>query len=232
MRRVPCVLLAASLAACAGDTPGDPDPNDDLATAAIRVLHTVTDVPAIDVLVDGEVVLTALAAGSASTFIPVADGPRALAFRPTGGAGAVPAHTMTLAAGDSITVLTIDSATVLNPWVLTDSGGVVPANRSKLRTLHFAELAPAIDIWRTQPDWQTPITFMFPHGYREITPYMESDPGVWTVLVGTVQRVGGVPSLLDTLLLTGDILVPAGESRTVIVLDALGGGLAYQVITP
>lgn len=224
--------MLVALAACASDTPGDPDPNDPLATAAIRVLHTVADVPSIDVLVDGDVVLTALAAGSASAFIPVADGARSLAFRATGATGAGPAHTMTLAIGDSITVLTIDSATVLNPWVLTDTGGVVPANRSKLRALHFAENAPPIDIWRTQPDWQTPITFMFPHGYREITPYMESDPGTWTVLVSTLQRVGGVPDLRDTLLITGEIMVPAGESRTVIVLDAPGGGLAYQVITP
>jgi hypothetical protein len=225
------MMLAAALAACASDTPGDPDPND-LATAAIRVLHTVADVPAIDVLVDGDIVLTALAAGATSAFVPVPDGARLLAFRATGSAGTVPAHTVTLAVGDSITVLTIDSATVLNPWVLTDSGAVVPANRSKVRALHFAEQVPAIDIWRTQPDWQTPITFMFPHGYREITPYMESDPGVWTVLVSTLQRVGGVPDLQDTLLRTDEIAVPAGESRTVIVFDAPGGGLTYQVITP
>jgi len=230
MSRVISLLLVAALAACADGTPGDPDPNDGL--AAIRVLHTVVDVPSVDVLVDGEVVLTALAAGSASAFVPVADGARSVAFRAAGSAGAVTAHTVTFAVGDSLTVLTIDSATVLNPWVLTDSGGVVPANRSKVRALHFAANAPAIDIWRTQPDWQTPITFMFPHGYREITPYMESDPGDWTVLVSTLQRAGGVPVLQDTLLMTGNIAVPAGESRTVIVLDAAGGGLAYQVITP
>jgi hypothetical protein len=232
MHRVTFLLLVTTVAACANDNPGDPDPNDELATAAIRVLHTVTNVPSVDVIVDGNVVLTALAAGSASAFIPVADGDRSVAFRATGTSGTVAAHTLTFAVGDSITVLTIDSATVLNPWVLTDTGGVVPANRSKVRALHFAENAPPIDIWRTQPDWQTPITFMFPHGYREITPYMESDPGDWTVGVSTLERAGGVPVLGDTLLMTGNIAVPAGESRTVIVFDAPGGGLTFQVITP
>jgi hypothetical protein len=231
MPRVTSLLLVAALTACASETPGDPDPND-LTTAAIRVLHTVAGVPAIDVVVDGAVVVTALAAGSASAFVPVADGVRSLAFRPTGATTSVPAHSVTLAVGDSITVLTIDSATVLNPWVLTDSGGVVPANRSKVRALHFAEQAPAVDVWRTQPAWQSHITFMFPHNYREITPYVESDPGVWTVLVSTRNWVAGVPEMQDTLLLTGDIVVPAGASRTVIVLDAPGGGLTYQVITP
>jgi hypothetical protein len=229
MHRLTCLLLVATVAACANDNPGDPDPN---ATAAIRVLHTVANVPSVDVIVDGDVVLTALAAGSASAFIPVADGERSVAFRATGTSGTVTAHILTFAVGDSITVLTIDSATVLNPWVLTDTGGVVPANRSKVRALHFAESASSIDIWRTQPDWQTPITFMFPHGYREITPYMESDPGDWTVGVSTLQRAGGVPVLSDTLLMTGNFAVPAGESRTVILLDAAGGGLTFQVITP
>ena len=196
------------------------------------MLHTVADVPAIDVVMDGEVVVTALAVGSTSAFVPVADGARSLAFRPTGATATAPAHTVTLAIGDSITILTIDSASVLNPWVLTDSGGVVPANRSKVRALHFAELAPAVDIWRTQPDWQSPITFMFPHDYRAITPYVESDPGTWAVLVSTRKWVAGVPEMQDTLLLTGDIAVPAGESRTVIVLDAPGGGLTFQVIVP
>jgi hypothetical protein len=225
------LLLLGTVAACTSETPGGPGPSGD-ATAAIRVLHTVASVPSIDVFVDGTVVLSALAVGTASDFIPVSDGARSLAFRAAGaGSGGEP-HTLMLAVGDSITVLTIDSATVLNPWVLTDSGAVVPANRSKVRALHFADHAPAIDIWRTQPDWQDPITFMFPHGYREITPYVESDPGVWTVLVSTLQRSGGVPVLRDTLLASGDIMVPAGESRTVIVLDAAGGGLAYQVITP
>jgi hypothetical protein len=223
------VLLLAALAACATDVPEGPDPD---LTAAIRVLHTVTSVPAIDIIVDGEVALSGLAVGTASAYLPVAEGARALAFRATGGASAGPAHTVTLGVGDSLTVLTIDSATVLNPWVLTDTGAVVPANRSKVRALHFAEHAPAVDIWRTQPDWQEPITFMFPHGYREITPYVESDPGTWTVLVSTLRRAGGVPALQDTLLLTEAIPVPAGESRTVIVLDAPGGGLTYQVIAP
>lgn len=231
MARLGSVVLAAALAACASDVPGGPDPGTE-STAAIRVLHTVASIPSIDVLVDGKVALAGLVAGTASAYLPVTDGVRSLAFRAAGSAGAGPSHTLTLAIGDSLTVLTIDSATVLNPWVLTDTGAVVPANRSKLRALHFAESSPPIDIWRTQPDWQDPITFMFPHGYREITPYVESDPGPWTVLVSTLQRVGGVPALQDTLLMTDGIAVPAGESRTVIVLDAPGGGLTYQVITP
>ncbi|MDH4043085.1 MAG: DUF4397 domain-containing protein [Gemmatimonadota bacterium] len=233
MREVVLCVLGLGLVACRGEVIDEPvDGNPPELTAALRVLHTVVGVPAIDVVVDDSTVVAGLVAGMVSPFVPMPDGGRAIGFRPSGTTAAVSTHVLALAVGDSLTILTIDSATVLNPWVLTDTGAVVPPNRSKLRALHFADLAPAIDIWRTQPDWGTPITFMFPHNFRDITPYTESDPGDWTVLVSSRQRQNGVPVLRDTLLLTDTIPVPAGESRTVIILDRSGGGLAYQVIAP
>lgn len=235
MRWWAACLLACGVAACDGGDPADPNGGDGdpvPRTAALRVLHTVASVAAVDVLVDDSAVVASLAHGAVSAWVPLPDGVRAVGFRRAGSDDAVPTHALTLAVGDSLTILTIDSATVLNPWVLTDTGGVVPPGRSKLRALHFAPSAQAIDIWRTQPDWSTPITFMFPHNYRDVTPYVESDPGGWTVLVSSRHRQNGVPVLRDTLLLSDTIRVPAGASRTVIVLDAAGGGLTLQVIDP
>lgn len=221
-----CLLIA--LAACADSGSGPEE-----GSAAIRVLHTVVDVAAVDVLIDGAVVLEDVALGDLSAFAPVPEGVHAIAIRPAGTGGSPTTHDLTLGAGDSLTILTIDSGSVLNPWVLTDTGAVVPAGRSKLRALHFAAEAPPLDIWRTQPDWADPITFMFPHDYGEITPYMESDPGTWTVIVSSLRRTQqGIPVLEDTLLITGGIAVPAGGSRTVVVLDAPGGGLTFEVIDP
>ena len=129
-------------------------------------------------------------------------------------------------------MFTIGSSSIINPWVLTDTGSVVPPDKSKLRVAHFAASAPSIDIWRTQPDWQQFITIMFPFRYQEASPYLQSDPGAWRVLVSTETRQEGVPLLADTLLLSDPIDVPAGESRTVIVLDREGGGLQIEVIRP
>jgi hypothetical protein len=135
-------------------------------------------------------------------------------------------------ANDSVTIFTIDSSTVINPWVLTDTGSVVPSDKSKLRVVHFAASAPPIDIWRMQPDFQQLLTIMFPFRHREVSPYLQSDPGDWRVLVSTEARSGGIPVLNDTLFLSDPITVPAGESRTVIVLDREGGGIRATVIQP
>ena len=228
---IPLLLVAVS---CSDN--GLEPPNDDDAstgpTAQLRVVHTLVGVAALDVMVGRQVVLRSLAYGAPSAFVDVPAGNQPVGFR-SAGTTATP-HTSSIAftANDSVTVFTVDSSSIINPRVLTDTGSVVPPDKSKLRVAHFAANAPSVDIWRTQPDWQHFITIMFPFRYREASPYLQSDPGVWQVLVSTEMRQGGVPVLTDTLLLSDPIDIPAGESRTVIVLDREGGGLQVQVIRP
>ena len=168
-----------------------------------------------------------------SSYIALAPGDWALGFRPSGSTADPPRTLMSFASGDQVTVLTVDSSTVLNPWVLSDTNAAVPVGRSKLRVVHFAENAGPIDIWRTQPDFGQYITFQFPIVAREVTPYVESDPGDWRVLVSTETRdSNAIPVLADTLLETNPITVPAGQSRTVLILDRRGGGFTAVVITP
>jgi hypothetical protein len=153
-------------------------------------------------------------------------------FRLAGTNTTPPTSSISFSANDSITIFTVDSSSIINPWVLTDTGSVVPANKSKLRVAHFAGKAPPIDIWRTQPDWNDFITIMFPFHYQEASPYLQSDPGEWRILVSSEVRDNGIPVLTDTLLLSVPIEIPAGESRTVTILDRVEGGLQAQVIEP
>jgi hypothetical protein len=230
-------LVASLLAAVScGDDVVDPTLDDDDPitgpTAQLRVVHTLTGMAALDVMVGGRVVLPSLTFGVPSAFVVVPSGDQPVGFRLTGTSAAPRTSQIAFTANDSITVFTVDSSSIINPWVLTDSGSVVPPDKSKLRVAHFAGSAPSVDIWRTQPDWHQLITIMFPFRYQEASPYLQSDPGVWRVLVSTEMRQGGIPLLADTLLLSDGIDIPAGESRTVIVLDRDGGGLQVQVIRP
>ena len=224
-------LLATVLtyAACAGDGPTQTS-ND--GTAQLRVLHTAV-VTAIDVTVGGQTVITNLARGSVTDFTPVPAGSQQVVLHAAGTAASGPGTVLTFAADDSVTVLTIDSLTVINPWILTDSGAVVAPDKSKLRVVHFAAEAPAIDVWRTQPDFPSLITIMFPFPYRAVSPYLQSDPGTWTVLVTTERRDAmGIPVLGDSLWATGPIEVSGGGLRTVVLFDREGGGITSTVIEP
>jgi hypothetical protein len=227
-------VLAAAISC--GDNVVDPgnDEEDPVSgpTAQLRVVHTLANTPTLDVMVGGAVVLQSLSFGVPSAFVDVPTGNQPVGFRPAGSTAAPHTSSIAFTAKDSVTVFTIDSSSIINPWVLTDSGAVVPTDKSKLRVAHFAGDAPLVDIWRTQPDWQQFITIMFPFRYQEASPYVQSDPGVWRILVSTETRQGGIPVLTDTLLLTDSIDVPTGETRTVIVLDQAGGGLQATVIRP
>jgi len=229
------VAVFAALVAC-GDNVVEPPVNDNDPitgpTAQLRVVHTLMGVAVLDVMVGSRVVLPSLAFGAPSAFVDVPIGTQPVGFRPAGTTAAPHTSSVAFTENDSVTVFTIDSSSIINPWVLTDTGAVVPPDKSKMRVAHFAATAPLVDIWRTQPNWQQFITTMFPFPYQAVSPYMQSDPGVWRVLVSTLMRQGGIPLLTDRLLIGDPIDIPAGESRTVIVLDREGGGLQVRVIKP
>lgn len=149
--------------------------------------------------------------------------------RTSGAAGFV--SQVDLAAGAGLVLVALDSAGLLRSAVLDDSNTVVPAGATKLRVAHFAQAAGSIDIWRTQPDFGTPIRIMFPFDYHDISPYVQSTPGDWEVLVSTAisNPTGPMP---DTLGVTGPIAIADGESRTVLVVDDPAGGVRLIVVDP
>jgi hypothetical protein len=182
--------------------------------------------------VDGTVVIGGLGAGTMSSPVSVAAGQRTVAFRPAG--RATSPHQLQLAVADDsdYTAVVIDSSTVLNPIVLTDSGGIPAAGKTKLQVANFASAAGPIDVYRRQPDFDRLIDLAFPFAYRLLSGYVQSDPGEWQVLVATEARVGGVPPDVpqDTLLVVDPISLAAGQAVTVVLLDKSGGGIDAVVV--
>ena len=93
----------------------------------------------------------------------------------------------------------------------------------RLRLVNVAALAGSIDAYRTQPDSTHLILTEQPFNYQAITPYFESTPGKWTVVISH----GGV---LDTLLVTDSIAVSGGQARTVAIIDSTGARVSWRVI--
>ena len=202
------------------------------ASGTLRVIQAAESTTTLDVLVDGTVVIGGLGAGTMSSPVSLAAGQRTLGFRPAG--GATSPHQLQLAVADDsdYTAIVIDSSTVLNPIVLTDSGGIPAAGKTKLQVANFASAAGPIDVYRRQPDFDRLIDLAFPFAYRLLSGYVQSDPGEWQVLVATEARVGGVPPDVpqDTLLVVDPISLAAGQVVTVVLLDKAGGGIDAVVV--
>jgi hypothetical protein len=222
------LLLAGCLASgCAVDDTG-PAP----LTGSLRVIQAAESTATIDVLVDGNVVIHRLAAGAASSAVAVPAGPREIGFRPVGGATSSQVLDLAVSPDREYTAVVIDSAAVLSPVVLADTGSTPAASRTKLRVANFASLAGPLDVYRRQPDFDGLVSLVFPFGYRTLSGYVESDPGDWQVLIAPERRAGGVPLAVpaDTLLVVDPVSLASGQAGTVVVVDRPGGGLDAVIV--
>jgi hypothetical protein len=216
--RAICLIPAlVALAACSDDASGPDNPagNTD---GRLQIIPGVSALAAVDVVVDGQTRLTNAAYGIPTSAIALSLGQHQVKVVPAGTAPSAGGATVTLRAGDTTRVVVIGTATAMNPVALGDTGAAPVPGKGKLRVSHLAANAPAIDVYRTQPDFQTFVTFMTPFPYQASSPFIESTPGNWVIRVtakGTQQ----------VLAESGPIRVDALWIRTILLLDAPNGGI-------
>lgn len=223
------IIAAATAAATACSDPVSDATPESGTGAALRVING--DVTPVAVLVDGQTVLGALASGSISSTLSVAPGRRQVELRRADGRAVSVSVSATPTDTPTVTVRQDSGRTAAA--VLADTGRIVPRGASKLRVVHMAAGAPPLDIWRTQPDFATPITIMFPFRYAADSPYLQSTPGTWEVRVSRGSGApdgrpvsGGWAAALAAL----TVRVPEGQARTVVVLDAPNGGVRLALL--
>jgi hypothetical protein len=196
---------------------------------ALRVINGFTS--SVDVLVDGNVAIAGLTAGSISTaFAP--PGNHTLVLRPTG-SGTPLSQSITTAVGALSTIAVVRSASGdLSSAILDDTNSVVPAGATKVRVLHLAPNAGTLQVYRTQPDYQTPISWQFPFNYQPdptslSAPFFQSTPGSWEVRVWQTPADASGWSTAPAKVI---IPLASGEKATVVILDKPGGGVRVEVI--
>lgn len=217
-----CIVTAASLTAALAGCGSGTGPGGGQGTGLIRMVQAVGSAPSVAVRVDGNLLLT-LAAGTVSAPTAVAAGPHTLTLTPTGGGILASTHDIQVTEGASLTLVARDSSGIVVPAVLADTGAIVPAGKSKLRVMHAAALAPSLSILRKQPDFPDFVNVMFPFAYGAVSPYIQSDPGTWQVLVTPENQP-------DTLHLSGAVSVGDGTRVTVIVMDSSAAGGVTSIV--
>jgi uncharacterized protein DUF4397 len=207
-------------AATACCTTGDP---------AIRIVNAFTT--PVDVLIDGNVAVGSLAAGAIDTVGP-APGSHTLVLRPTGSSASVSqAITATTGALATIAVVRASNGAIASA-VLDDTNSVVPAGATKVRVLHLAPSAGALQVYRTQPDFQQPVQWQFPFVYQSeptslTAPFFQSTVGSWEVRVWqTPADASGWANAPVKIV----IPLASGEKKTILILDKPGGGFRIELL--
>ena len=214
---LPALLTAA---ACSDDPSGPATTGN--TDGRLQVVPGVAAVASVDVVVDGQTRLTSVAYGVPSSPIALSLGQHQVKVVPAGTAPSQGGTTVTLRAGDTTRVVVTGTPTALTPVALGDTGATPVPGKGKLRVIHLAANAPAIDVYRTQPDFSTFVKFMDPFPFEAKTPFVESTPGNWVI---RVTPKGGAQVLAES----APIRVDALWIRTVLLLDAPNGGVK---ITP
>ncbi len=226
MRRPPALALAIiTLAACTDLSVDNPPVQ---VTSGLRVINGTAG--AVDVLLNGQPLVTNLGQATSSGALGLSAGLYNITVNRTGVTGYQ--RTITITTGEVMTVVALDSSGGITPTVLSDTNAVVPAGATKLRVAHMASLAPPISIWRTQPDFASPTRVQFPFAYRAVSPYLQSTPGDWRVMVSSEDNTAATIPMPDTLANSGLITIGDGASATVVIVDGAGGGFGFLVVTP
>jgi uncharacterized protein DUF4397 len=220
------ILLLALAAACSDSTPPSCCANGQ---PSLRVVNAFTT--PVDVLIDGNIAISALAAGAIDTTGP-APGSHTLTLRPTSG-GATASQSITTSAGALGTVAVVRSTSgAVSSVALDDTGSIVPAGHTKVRVLHLAPNAGTLQVYRTQPDYQTPISWQFPFNYQPeptslSAPFYQSTVGTWEIRIWQTPADATGWSSAPTRV---TIPLASGEKKTVMILDKAGGGVRVETL--
>jgi len=197
-------------------------------SAGLRVINGTGGT--VSVLIDGVAVTNSLGQATSSGALGLQPGSYTVQVQRSGVPGFP--RVIDLVPGDTATLVALDSAGGITPALLADTNAVVPAGASKLRVAHMASSAPPISIWRTQPDFASPTRVQFPFAYRAVSPYLQSTPGDWRVMVSSEDNTSASVPMPDTLANSGLISVATGTSATVVVVDGPNNGFGILVVVP
>jgi len=182
-------------------------------TGRVRVMHASPDTPAVDVFVDGQKAISALAFPNATGYVALPAGPHEVKVfpAPSDGTG-TPAlqATLTVEAGRDYTVLAVgrlgDGSLTLLP--LADDNTTPAAGKVRVRFVHASPDAPAVDIAVRGTS-----TLVFSNvAFKSVGAYQTVDAGTYNLDV----RVAGTSTValpIDGLTLT---------ARTVYTVVAVG----------
>jgi hypothetical protein len=215
---LPALVIAA---ACSDDSTGPATTGN--TDGRLQVIPGVAAVASVDVVVDGQTRLSNAAYGVPTTPIALSLGAHQVKVVPAGTAPSPGGATVTLRAGDTTRVVVIGTAGAMNPVTLGDTGAAPVPGKGKLRVSHLAANAPAIDVYRSQPDFTTFTKFMDPFPYQAASPFIESTPGNWVI---RVTKKGTTEVLAES----APIRVDALWIRTVLLLDAPNGGIKITAL--
>jgi Domain of unknown function (DUF4397) len=216
------LLLAATALTAACDDDDNTGPEGE---ARVRVVHASPDAPNVDVLLDENEVLSDVAYLEASDYLEASAGGHNVKVNAAGTATTVIDTNVTLADGADYTVIAAGLAAEITPIVLLDDNSTPEAGNARVRAIHGAPGAPAVDVYVTAPgaDIETVLPALNDVEFGDVADYLEVPAGDYQI---RVTLAGTKVVAIDS----GPLTLESGQVRTAIAVDALGGGAPFDLL--
>jgi hypothetical protein len=179
----------------------------------------------VDVLLDDAVVLSDVPYLAASDYLETTDGDHNLKVNAAGTTTTVIDADVTLTDGTDYTVIASGLAAQIEPIVLEDDKTAPAAGSVRVRAIHGAPSAPAVDVYVTAPDADlaTATPTLTGVQFGDFSDYLEVPAGDYQV---RVTPAGTKTVAIDS----GALTLSGGQVRTVIAVDAAGGGAPFDFL--
>jgi Domain of unknown function (DUF4397) len=206
--------LISGLVSCGGS-------DDD--QGSIRVLHGSPDAPAVDLLIDDQIAADGLTYTNATGYIDIDEGQRDIKVNLNGTSDTVINAGLDIEKDQDYTLIATNRAASLETIFLQDNDDT-ESGISKVRVVHGAPSAPAVDVYVTSPNADLnasqPVLSGVP--FKAASDYLSVPAGDYQVRV----TVAGTKTVaIDT----GTLSLAPEENYTAVALDAQGGGAPFQV---
>lgn len=216
------LLLAAMTLTTACDDDDNTGPESE---ARVRVVHASPDAPSVDVLLDDDEVLSDVPYLADSDYLAASAGDHNLKVNAAGTATTVIDADVTLADGTDYTVIASGLVAEITPIVLVDDNSTPEAGNARVRAVHGAPSAPAVDIYVTAPgaDIEAVVPVLTGVAFGDVADYLEVPAGDYQV---RVTPAGTKTVAIDS----GALTLESGQVRTAIAVDAPGGGEPFDIL--
>ena len=216
------LLAASALTAACSDDDNDTGPEGQ---ARVRVVHASPDAPAVDVLVDDAAALSNVDYLTASDYVELADGAHNVKVNAAGTSTTVIDADVDLADGTDYTVIASGLLETIQPIVLEDDNSTPAAGTARVRAIHGAPSAPAVDVYVTAPgaDLEAASPALSNVAFGDVADYLEVPAGDYQV---RVTPAGTKTAVIDS----GALTLTSGQVRTAIAVDAPGGGAPFDLL--
>lgn len=216
------LLAATTVTAACGDDDDNTGPDGE---ARVRVVHASPDAPDVDVLVDDAAVLSDVPYLAASDYLDLASGAHNVKVNAAGTATTVIDTDVDLADGTDYTVIASGLVASIAPIVLEDDNSAPTAGNARIRAIHGAPSAPAVDIYVTGSgaDLEAETPALSGVDFGDVSDYIEAPSGDYQV---RVTPAGTKVVVIDS----GTLSLASGQVRTAIAVDETGGGGPFDIL--